>query len=138
MSDLVEALQTRDTSALDSVLGAEVTFRSPVRTYRDRDEVLHLLSTLAGLFDEARQVRRWGGPQGAATYLAVRIDDLRLDGLLEEVHDEHGRVVELTLMLRPLTAMLEAVERMGRALGADGGSAGSGPSPSPADRASRR
>ena len=116
MTAIADALHARDRSAFDALLADEVVFRSPGRTYRDRDEVLHLLVTLTGLFDEATTVRMWTGDQGAATFLEIRIDDLRLDGMLEEVHDDDGRVAQLTLMLRPLTAVLKAVERMGRAL----------------------
>jgi hypothetical protein len=39
-----------------------------------------------------------------------------LDGVLDERRDDAGQTVELTLMLRPLGALLQAIERMGKAL----------------------
>jgi hypothetical protein len=55
--------------------------------------------------------------------------------VIEEVHDDDGRITEVTLMLRPLDALLGAVQRMGQALEA-------APlpslSPSPEGRASPR
>jgi hypothetical protein len=38
--------------------------------------------------------------------------DRALDGVIDEVRDDDGRITEVTLMLRPLDALLAAVERM--------------------------
>ena len=116
MSRLVEALQDRDLSALDRLLAEEVAFHSPVRTYRDRRDVVHLLDTLAGLFDGLQVVREWPGPGGVATFIEIDGGDRRLGGVIEERRDPDGRIGEVTLMLRPLGPLLRAVERMGQAL----------------------
>jgi hypothetical protein len=116
MSQLVEALQDRDLSALEGLLAAEVAFHSPVRTYRDRRDVVHLLDTLAGLFDDLQLVREWPGPGGVASFIEVDGGDRRLDGVIEEIRDPDGKITEVTLMLRPLGPLLKAVERMGQAL----------------------
>ena len=116
MSKLVEALQARDTSAIDALLAGDVVFRSPVRTYRDRRDVVHLLSTIAHLFQGISQARSWPGRDGVATFVEIDTGAEPLDGVVEEIHNDRGLVVEVTLMLRPLGAVLPAVQRMGQAL----------------------
>ena len=116
MIQLVEALHARDLSAIDGLLAEEVAFHSPVRSYHDRRDVVHLLGTLAGLFDDLQVVREWPGPGGAATFIEIDGGDRRLGGVIEERRDPDGRIAEVTLMLRPLGPLLKAVERMGQAL----------------------
>ena len=116
MTELVQALADGDHAALDSLLADDARFNSPVRSYEDRTDVLHLLTTLAGLFDELRPVREWTGADGAATFVSLRRADQELEGVIEEVHGETGQIAELTLMLRPLGTLLGAVEQMGKAL----------------------
>jgi hypothetical protein len=116
MTGLVQALTDGDHSALDRLLADDARFNSPVRSYDDRADVLHLLTTLAGLFDELRPVREWTGADGAATFVSVRGGDRELEGVIEEIHADNGRIAEVTLMLRPLGELLGAVEQMGKAL----------------------
>ena len=116
MTELVQALAESDSAALDRLLADEPRFNSPVRSYDDRADVLHLLTTLGGLFDELRPVREWAGAEGAATFVSVRVGDRELDGVIEEIHRDDARTAELTLMLRPLGALLGAVKQMGQAL----------------------
>ena len=116
MTELVKALADRDGHALDRVLAANARFKSPVRSYDDRADVLHLLTTLSGLCDELRAVREWTGVDGAATFISVRVGGRELDGVIEEIHGDDARIAELTLMLRPLGRALGAVEQMGQAL----------------------
>ena len=116
MTTLIRALNDCDRSAFEQLLADDVAFNSPVRTYRERADVIHLLTTLGGLLGDVRTVREWSGPDGAATVVSVGDGDDRLDGVIEELHGADGRVVEVTLMLRPLGTLLHAVKRMGRAL----------------------
>ena len=116
MTALIDALAAGDGESLDRALAREVTFNSPIRTYRDRSDVIHLLSTVRGLFDELRPVREWAGPGGCATFATVRSEGRELDAIFEGLHDSEGHVVEVTLMMRPLGRLLGAVERMGKAL----------------------
>jgi SnoaL-like domain len=116
MTEFVRALAERDRAAIDGLLADDVRFNSPVRSYDDRADVLHLLTTLGELFDELRPVREWTGSEGAASFVSVRVGDWRLDGVIEEIHGDDRRIAELTLMLRPLGALMGAVKEMGQAL----------------------
>jgi hypothetical protein len=116
MTELVQALAERDGAALDRLLAANARFNSPVRSYDDRADVVHLLTTLSGMFGELSPMREWAGAGGAATFVTVRAGGDELDGVIEELYGDDGRVAEVTLMLRPLGRLLRAVEEMGRAL----------------------
>lgn len=108
---LVTALLTRDTALLSAALADDVVFHSPVRDYAGRETVEHLLTLAAGLLEGLEVRSQIAGPGARATFIAAG----ELDGVLHERH-RGGRVVELTLMLRPLRPMLDTIKRMGAAL----------------------
>lgn len=112
----VRALLAADRGALDSALGDDVVFNSPVRQYTSRVQVLHLLSLIGGILPGAGVERTWSGTGGAATVISAVIDGALLDGVVEELHDTHGQVRAVTLMLRPHAAMMLAIKRMAAAL----------------------
>jgi hypothetical protein len=116
--DLLTAVRTRDTRALEALVAPDVAFHSPVASYRGRDVVVHLLQTIGGILDEVRPVHRLDASDERVTFLAARVGDDEADGVLSEVLDADGRVGELRLLLRPLPVLLAAVERMGAALAA--------------------
>jgi hypothetical protein len=102
---ILSAIANQDRDALHDLLAEDVTFNSPVRSYRGREEVVHLLATIGGLEDEMRATR-------SITFVQFG----KLDGVLHEAWDDDGRLKELTLTLRPLGRLLKAVERMAAAL----------------------
>ena len=113
---VLDAIRHRDPAALDELLADEVVFNSPVRSYRDRDEVVNLLVTIGELLGEMTVTRELQGPGERITFVSVD----KLDGALDERLDDDGRIVEVTLLLRPLGALLRAVEAMGQLLAAQG------------------
>jgi hypothetical protein len=112
---LVGAILAADPDSVDVRLADEVVFHSPVRSYRDRADVVHLLGMIGSVL-RATPVRMWPGSGGAVTVLADGDNDL--EAVLEERHRPDGRVVEVTLWLRPLAVALPTVRRMGTLLDA--------------------
>lgn len=115
-TDLVAAVLAGDGRALDRSLAAETAFNSPVRRYTHRADVLHLLGLLAEVLPGGRVERTWHGCGGAATVISAELEQGRLDGVVEELHDADGRVREVTLMLRPHSAMMPAIKSMAAVL----------------------
>ena len=115
---LIRALQDRDRGALGSLLGADVTFNSPVRTYRGRDEVAALLGVLAGILEALTPTREVAQGDATVTLLSARLagDPVELDGALIEIAGASGTVDELTLLLRPFRALRAAIDEMSEAL----------------------
>ena len=115
-TNLVRAMLTADRHALETELATDVAFNSPIRRYTKRAEVLHLLGLIGAILPGARIERIWSGTDGAATVISAMLDEGRLDGMVEELHDAAGRVREVSLMLRPHSAMMPAIRRMAAAL----------------------
>jgi hypothetical protein len=108
---IVTAIAKGDAASLNGLLAEDVTFNSPVRTYTGRDDVVHLLTRIG----ELRATRRVDAPGEIVSFIEMG----ELNGVLDERYDTGGRVTELTLMLRPLSELLDAVKQMGAALEAE-------------------
>ena len=103
--------------SLPQRLAGEVVFHSPVATYRGREDVAHLLSTIARVVDDVTPVRSVSHADLRVTFFTARVGEKEADGVLAETLDGDA-IVELRLMLRPLDALLAAVKRMGEELAA--------------------
>jgi hypothetical protein len=118
-TNLVRAVLAADRTGLDAELAADVAFNSPIRRYPERADVVHLLALIGTILPGAQIERTWRGSGGAATVISAPLEEGRLDGVIEELHDADGRVREVSLMLRPHSAMMSAVKRMAATLEAD-------------------
>lgn len=117
-SPLIDALSDGDRDALAALLADRVTFHSPVADYEDREQIVHLLVTIGGVIDGVRVRREVAQGAETVTFVEGEVAGRTVDGVLDQVRDEDGRILELTLMLRPLDALIEAVKRMAAALSA--------------------
>ena len=99
-------------------LAGDVIFHSPVATYRGRADVAHLIATIGGVASDVEARRTIVDGDTRVTFFDLRVGELDADGVLEEV-SSGGEIVELRLMLRPLTSVHAAVKAMGAALAAD-------------------
>ena len=112
MTRLIDAVRGSDRDTLTAMLAEDVVFHSPVQTYRGREQVVHLLTIIGTVLDAADVTRELDG----VTFFAAYVEEHPVDGVLVQRTDEHGRIAEITLMLRPLAALQAAVARMARAL----------------------
>jgi limonene-1,2-epoxide hydrolase len=117
MSGLVEAMQRRDTDAIAQLCAAEVVFNSPVDTYQGVERAATLLGVIAGVVDELEIVRELEDGDELVTFVTAFIGDEAVDGVVAQTIDDHDRLSEITLMLRPLQGLLAGVEQMRRRLG---------------------
>ena len=115
-SALVAALRDGDRAALAGLLADEVVFDSPVATYDGAEQVLVLLATIADVIDELRVERELPDGDGAVTFVAGRIGEHDVDGVLVQAAGADGRLVHLKLMLRPLAGLLTGVKQMAERL----------------------
>ena len=113
---IVALLHSPDRRALAESLSDSVRFHSPVSDYEGRDDVAHLLSLIATVLEDLRPTRELGTSASRTTFLEATVDDQPIQGVLDERHDASGRLLEATLMLRPLSALRRAVAAMAQAL----------------------
>src|SRR5262245_44157423 len=98
------------------MLAADVRFHSPIRDYVGQADVKHLFVAIAGVLDEVEAVRDVSAASEHTTFISGSVEGHAIEGVLDEHFDEAGRVVDVTLMLRPLSALNRAVRAMTSAL----------------------
>ncbi len=115
-STLLPFLTDPDPARLNVLLAEDVRFHSPVADYDGRADVAHLFTTMAGVLERVGPVRELAAGHERTTFLVGTARGRPIDGVLDEHYDDQGRVVEVTLMLRPLSALHTAVRAMATAL----------------------
>jgi SnoaL-like domain len=115
-SALIDALREGDRGRLAGLLADEVVFDSPVATYDGAEQVLLLLATISDVIDDLRVERELPDGDGAVTFVAGRIGEHDVDGVLVQAAGDDGRLVHLRLMLRPLAGLLTGVKQMAERL----------------------
>lgn len=125
-----QAVAARDVEALSEALAPDVVFRSPVtyRPYEGRAVVGKVLEAVTHVFDEFEYAQRFEAEGRAALVFGARVGDKQVEGLDLLRLDDHGLVSELTVMVRPMsavqalaTAMAAELERIGVAPPGTGG-----------------
>jgi hypothetical protein len=110
-------LTSRDAeSRLHAAVGEHAVFHSPVRDYRGRADVTHILMTIGDVLDEIEAGYELVAERQVVTFIDATFAEHRMSGVLHETHDALGRVESATLLLRPLSTLLEAIAGMREAL----------------------
>jgi hypothetical protein len=101
---------------LENLLSEHVVFHSPARDYAGRADVAHILMTIGSVLDEIEARDQLVAGRQVVTIIAAARGDHRMTGVLDETYDALGRVERATLLLRPLSALLDAISGMRAAL----------------------
>lgn len=116
------AVESGDRSRLDELLSADVAFRSPAvhRPYEGREALGAILGAVAQVFEDFRYTDQVESADGGLATLrfSARVGDRELEGVDLLRFDTEGRIVELTVMIRPLSGLRALSEAMGARLGA--------------------
>lgn len=101
------AVEAHDLDAVEALLAEDVVFTSPVvfKPYHGKAITAAILRAVAGVFEDFRYERVIGEADGRdhALVFRTRVGDRELSGC-DFLHlDEHGRIDELTVMVRPLS-----------------------------------
>jgi hypothetical protein len=115
-SVIVSAWQSGETRHLADALAEDVTFSSPVTDYRGRANTAHMLGLIARALEQVETTAAWQLERDSVWALAARAHGHELEGLLRESRDATGRLVHVTLFLRPYRALRQAIETMGELL----------------------
>jgi hypothetical protein len=71
-----------------------------------------LLATIGEVLDEIRPERQLAGRGETVTIISASYGGRRMTGVIDETEDSEGRVLRATLLLRPLSALREAIGGM--------------------------
>jgi SnoaL-like domain len=122
------AVEQRNVDQATELFREDAAFRSPVlfKPYEGRDQVLKVLRAaerVLGSGGKFRYVHQLEDPDDRVAILefATEVDGKQVEGIDKLTFDEDGRIIELTVMIRPASAlqvvgarMAEEFERVGQ------------------------
>ncbi|GAB2931490.1 MULTISPECIES: nuclear transport factor 2 family protein [Streptomyces] len=112
-----KAVESGDMDAVVALLADDVVFTSPVafKPYAGKPITAAILRAVSRVFEDFAYVREIANPDGRdhALVFTATVAGRQLQGC-DFLHvDEHGRIDELTVMVRPLSAAQALSEAMG-------------------------
>jgi hypothetical protein len=112
MSPFADALLAGDAATATALLPADVVFHSPVADYRGRDAAAPVLSALTRVVRAARATAVHERPAETVAFFSATVEGRPAEGVLRVLAGPDGAPADVTLMVRPLGALLAGVERM--------------------------
>jgi hypothetical protein len=115
------AAEEKDLELLVSTLREDVELHSPIlfRGFEGRDAVSAVLSHVAAVLEDLRYLDELHGERSVALRFEATVGDRELEGVDYLTLDEEGRVADLTVFMRPLSALTRFNEAMAERLGVD-------------------
>ncbi|MEU0965779.1 nuclear transport factor 2 family protein [Streptomyces sp. NPDC005917] len=112
-----KAVESGDTEAVAALLADDVVFTSPVafKPYAGKAITAAILRAVSQVFEDFTYVREIANPDGRdhALVFTATVAGKKLQGC-DFLHlDENGRIDDLTVMVRPLSAAQALSEAMG-------------------------
>ncbi|MFD3743528.1 nuclear transport factor 2 family protein [Nocardia sp. NPDC058633] len=109
------AVEARDEAAIEALLAENVVFTSPVafQPYPGKAITAAILRAVIRVFEDFHYVREIGEGRDHALVFEATVDGKQLSGC-DFIHlDDDGKIDELTVMVRPLSAATALAARMG-------------------------
>jgi hypothetical protein len=116
--------ESRDPARLTELLADDVVFRSPaVHTPQEGKEVTtaYLAAAVVVLGPTLVYKRQWYGETNAVLEFEATLDGLDVHGIDMLEWNDEGRLVEFTVMVRPIRGLEKLIELMAAELFRDGG-----------------
>ena len=118
MSDgVADAFLAGDITVIEPRLAPDAVFRSPLTDYHGAGEIMPVLVALGEVLTGKRAISKLDGPGESAVLYSGRIGTKEVHGVLHVETTLDGRISCITMMVRPLDALLEGVEVMRHKLG---------------------
>jgi SnoaL-like domain len=114
--ELIDAFSRGEASAVRLALAPDAVFHSPVADYRGHDQIAPVLEALLRVLRVTANVAVHGDDTETVCFFRADVGGQQADGVLRVVAVPGGRVGDVTLMIRPLDALLEGLKGMERAL----------------------
>jgi hypothetical protein len=117
------AAEAKDLEAMAATLREDVVLHSPIlfRGFEGREIVTQVLTHVAATLEDFRYVDELADERTVVLRFKARVGDRELEGIDFLELDEDGRVAELTVFMRPMSALTAFNERMAARLGVEAG-----------------
>ncbi len=108
------AAEAKDLELLAEALNEDVVLHSPIlfRGFEGRDLVSQVLTHVAATLEDLTYVDELVGEDTVCLRFKARVGDRELEGIDYLQLDGHGKVVDLTVFMRPLSAINAFNEQM--------------------------
>lgn len=117
-----DMIRKGDLSALPELLDPQAVFRSPMAhtPYPGAAVVSMILNTVVNVFEDFAYHRELSTGDGLSVVLefSAKVNGKELKGIDMIRFNEHGKIVEFEVMVRPFSALQALGEQMGQRLGA--------------------
>jgi SnoaL-like domain len=115
------AAENKDLEAMTDVLREDVVLHSPIlfRGFEGREIVLGVLTHVVATLEDFRYTDELAEDDTVALRFKARVGDRELEGIDFLELDADGRVAELTVFMRPMSALKAFNEQMAARLGVE-------------------
>jgi SnoaL-like domain len=115
------AVEAKDLEAAEATLREDVVLHSPIlfRGFEGREIVVQVLTHVAATLEDFRYTDELCGDRTVTLRFKARVGDRELEGIDFLELDEQGLVKELTVFMRPLSAINAFNEQMSARLGVE-------------------
>jgi SnoaL-like domain len=115
------AAEAKDLEAMEATLREDVVLHSPIlfRGFEGRDVVVQVLAHVGATLEDFRYTDELAGDGSVVLRFKARVGDRELEGIDFLELDEEGRVTELTVFMRPMSALTAFNEQMAVRLGVE-------------------
>jgi len=112
-----DMIQSNDLSNLNDLLADEVVFRSPVahKPYEGKQVVFFILTNVIQVFENFTYHREFYTEDGENVVLefSANVGDKSLKGIDMIRFNEHGKIIDFEVMIRPMSGLAALAEQMG-------------------------
>lgn len=115
------AVEAKDLEAAKATLREDVVLHSPIlfRGFEGREIVMQVLTHVAATLEDFRYVDELADESTVVLRFKARVGDRELEGIDFLELDEGGLVKELTVFMRPMSALTAFNEQMAARLGVE-------------------
>lgn len=117
------AVEAKDLDAATATLREDVVLHSPIlfRGFEGREVVTVVLTHVAATLEDFRYTDELADESTVVLRFKARVGDRELEGIDFLELDEQGQVKELTVFMRPMSALTAFNEQMAARLGVEAG-----------------
>lgn len=117
------AVEAKDLEAATATMREDVVLHSPIlfRGFQGRDVVMQVLTHVAATLEDFRYTDELAEDGVVVLRFKARVGDRELEGIDFLELDEQGLVKELTVFMRPMSALTAFNEQMAARLGVEAG-----------------
>ncbi len=113
------AAEAKDLELLSETLADDVVLHSPIlfRGFEGREIVTHVLTNVAATLEDLTYVDELVGESTICLRFKANVGDYELEGIDYLTLDADGKVADLTVFMRPMSALTRFNEQMAQRLG---------------------